>query len=214
MKRMLSLCRWKALHLFVFLLCLFALNDDGRADGADGYWDGRLWSVAPRCSFVAVDSSGNLVVGGTDLTCLLPEFPDIVRWDGRHWSIIATNVPQLSAMELRGTDLFVGGLFTRIDGVAATNIARWDGTNWVSLAGGPTNRVSALAFSSNFLYAASNLSPANGEPVKVWQWDGSTWLTLGDGLSGPVHALLATNGLVYAAWSSTNSPPQAYVSAW
>lgn len=208
------LCRWRARHLFVFFLCCIALNKDGRADDADGYWDGRLWSVVPKSSFVAVDSTGNLVVGGANLTCLFSSFPDIVRWDGRHWSIIATNAVQLSAMEMRGTDLFAGGLFAGIDGVAATNIARWDGTNWFSLAGGPTDRVSTMAFNSNFVYAASNVSPANGGTVKVWQWDGTNWLTLGDGLSGPVQALLATNGVVYAAWSSTNSPAQAYVSVW
>src|SRR6266567_373741 len=154
MERVLSPCCWRMSRLFVFVLWCMSLNDNGRADDSDGYWDGRFWSVAPQCSFVAMDNSGNLVVGGANLTCLFSTFPDIVRWDGRRWTIIATNAPQLSAMELRGADLFVGGLFTSIDGVAATNIARWDGTNWFSIAGGLTDRVSALAFSSNYLYAA------------------------------------------------------------
>ena len=73
-----------------------------------------------------------------------------------------------------GEQLYVGGEFTTIDGVAVNGIARWEGTSWQSVAGGVSGTgfqmgVHALAVfddgTGSALYAAGRFQFAGATPA-------------------------------------------------
>ena len=45
--------------------------------------------------------------GGTVPCFIFSGSPRLVRWDGRTWTIVATNLSQLSALEVWGSDVYV-----------------------------------------------------------------------------------------------------------
>jgi hypothetical protein len=92
-------------------------------------------------------------------------------------------------------DLYVGGIFSAVDGVPAHNLARWDGTAWHAVGGAGTLnlgcQVHALALAPNGdLYVGGEFE--NGLPTRarnLARWDGRAWHALGPGLNGPVLTL-------------------------
>lgn len=122
-----------------------------------------------------------------------------------------TNGEVLAMVWARG-NLYIGGKFTAVGGVAARNLARWDGRHWHSLGTGGNNGVGeayrytnystgqqyqstvavhALAVGSNGdLYVGGEFE--NSSPMlahNLARWDGHAWHTVGSGLNGPVQAL-------------------------
>jgi hypothetical protein len=100
-------------------------------------------------------------------------------------------------------DLYAGGRFTSIDGVAALNIARWDGKQWHAVGGGITHTTTAQVISmtkfddgtGEALYVAGAFTNAGGVPAsRIAKWNGTTWSALGSGFaSGNVNALAVYN---------------------
>ncbi len=76
--------------------------------------------------------------------------------DGTVWSVGAS-----------GTDVYVGGGFTRPGGVAASNIAKWDGSNWAALGSGVNGTVRALAISGTDIFAGGWFTEAGGAPANL-----------------------------------------------
>ncbi len=88
-------------------------------------------------------------------------------------------------------DLYIGGSFTSVDGVAANNVAYWDGDEWHSLGSGANGVVRALASSGGSLYVGGDFSQVgNVDAANIGRWNDS-WYALGSGLDGTVHALEA-----------------------
>lgn len=113
-----------------------------------------------------------------------------------------------------GTNLYVGGDFTLINGMAANRIARWDGTNWWTLGAGiegfganASPGVYKMAFDANYrLYVAGNFNEAGSVAAShTAGWDGTNWFPLGGTKSqgmthfdGDVTALLDDGTNLYA----------------
>jgi hypothetical protein len=95
-------------------------------------WDGTNWfnfngGVDFAVSAIAIDGDDVYVAGrqGSLLNC-------VAKWDGAAWSNLGSGIvpangydPFVSALGLRGTDLFVGGRFFAVGGQAATNLSIW-----------------------------------------------------------------------------------------
>jgi hypothetical protein len=68
----------------------------------------------------------------------------VAQWDGSDWRAIAMHVDNsydnsanvFAVTEHRGM-LYTAGNFSRIDGVATTNVAMWNGTRWVQVGTNP-----------------------------------------------------------------------------
>ena len=63
----------------------------------------------------------------------------------------------------RGTDLYAGGPFTIVDGVATAHVAKWNGAAWSGLGGGTSKDVASLGFAGDGLYVGGDFQAADGK---------------------------------------------------
>lgn len=173
-------------------------------------WNGVEWSALP--------GQGGEGVGGTELqppsVRVLAHHADalwvaggfkavnagaplrahaVARWQGQQWSRVgevdtqATN-GGVTAIAFDGADVYVGGYFTEVGGVAANRIARWDGSRWSALGSGGGNGVDgsvlALALGQRGLYVGGAFREANaGAGVRTpyvahWDFGSEGWSAL------------------------------------
>ena len=112
----------------------------------------------------------------------------------------------VNAVAVGGTNVYVGGSFTKAGSVNATNIARWDGTGWSALGSGVNNQVYALAVHGTQVYAGGKFTQAGSVNANfVAKWNGSSWSALGSGANNGV------SGYVYALAARTDGPAGVYV---
>ena len=164
-----------------------------------GVWDGTTWR-----SFYGVDSiledenptintvisyQGDVYLGGNINN--LPDFKEIMRYDGQGWTDVGGGIPNgglgdLGPMVIYKDELYVGGIFTKAGGAPGNNIARWNGQRWDGLGKGIGNdgeggdAVYALFVFEDYLWVGGLFETAGGMPARnLARWDGERWCTLG-----------------------------------
>ena len=184
----------------------------------------------------AVDSSGNLYIGGSFIIVGNINATNIAEWNGNTWSDVSggINGGYVGALAVSGDTLFVGGAFTNAGGITASNIAQWNGNGWSALGSGMSGKnhsygfgplVNALAVSGGTLYAGGAFSTAGGVAANnIAQWNGNAWSALGSGLTGLdenglypfVSALAVSGGTLYAggAFSTAGGVPANEIAQW
>jgi len=106
-------------------------------------------------------------------------------------------------------NLYIGGGFTIVGNIIATNIAKWNGSSWSALSSGMNNdygdaTVNALAVLGTNLYAGGFFTSAGGvSATNIAQWNGSSWSALGSGMNNifgnaRVYALAVSGNNLYA----------------
>ncbi len=134
------------------------------------------------------------------ITVTIP-LPGNEQWDSTALGIGLNGV--VTAIAVSGTNVYVGGQFTRAGYLSATNIARWDGSSWSALGDGVTGQVNALAVCGNDVYVGGWFTSVGGVPAKnIAKWNGSTWSALSSGtgdenFSGGVHAIAVIGTNIY-----------------
>lgn len=139
---------------------------------------------------------------------------NIARWNTvtHQWSALGSGIsgpgynPQIRAIVVNGSDVYIGGDFDTAGGVTANYIARWDTTTntWHTLGSGISNGldrpVQTLVVSGNTLYVGGQFSNAGGAPARglaAWNINAQTWNSIGNGVENGVHGYvfaLALNG--------------------
>jgi len=184
-------------------------------------WNGKAWETLgtglPGSFYVytlAVAPNGDLYAGGhITLEANKGSFALVVRWNGSAWSRVggfadsgtrcqgAGNPSEVYALTAAPTgELYVGGIFSAVDGVPAHNLARWDGTAWHAVGDSSTLnlgcQVHALALAPNGdLYVGGEFENSSPIPThNLARWDGRTWHAVGPGFNGPVLALACASG--------------------
>jgi len=104
-------------------------------------------------------------------------------------------------------NLYIGGAFTAMGVVAATNVAQWNGSTWSALGSGLNTItflggsavVNELAVSGTDLYAGGSFNAAGGIwATNIAKWNGCSWTPLGAGLDNTVNALAVSGTNLYA----------------
>lgn len=105
------------------------------------------------------------------------------NWDSRF--VLAPGFDgEITSMVVVGSNLYVGGSFTKVLDVSAQGIAMWNGEQWSSLDGGVNGSIDTVVSDGTNLYVGGIFSQAGGfAATNVAKWDGSTWSPLGPGLS-------------------------------
>ncbi len=161
-------------------------------------------------SAIAVDSEGNLYVGGSFTEAGGSSANRIARWNGSNWSALGSGLnAAVSALAISGSNLYVGGYFTTAGGSSANRIARWNGSSWSALGSGLNEPVAALAISGSNLYVGGAFTNAGGSSANhIAKWNGSSWSSLGSGLNDGVTALaISGNDLYVGGLFSKNVGP-------
>jgi trimeric autotransporter adhesin len=206
------------LRILLFLSFGFFLQAiHSYAVSGDEHWDARFGAPGTMNNILAMAvNNGMLCVGGygtpsTNATLSV--------WDGNQWSALGTfnngtSPAYIYDASFVGNTLYVAGMFTSVNGTAASGLARWDGNIWSNI--GFSGSGLALAESGSDLYVGGIFTNLDGFGVvmtNIGSWDGSAWHALGGGLGGPsdfsnVRTMIVNGGLVYAGGSFTNSGAQ------
>ncbi len=209
---------------------------------AIGTFDGRVWrplgeglgnegSVQALCAAqtTGVGSPAPGVYAGGNYRFTGEPLRFLSHWNGTVWQDLPElrgAVWHLAMFDEDGPgpnepNLFVGGSFAAIQGLAKPGLVRWDGTSF-SLVGGslqpysPTGTchiLSSAIFDDDgpgprppALYVAGTFQTAGGLVVNnIARWDGQNWEALGFGLESGVRALA-----VYDADGDGAQPPMLY----
>jgi hypothetical protein len=84
--------------------------------------------------------------------------------------------------------LVIGGAFSSVNGVAATNLAQWDGTTWSPVGGSVNGQVNCLFVvanqsGGNDLIVGGSFSTAGSVSVTgIARWNGTNWTRVGSAL--------------------------------
>ena len=170
---------------------------------------------------MAVDSLGNLYLGGDFSSAGGVPVNRIAKWDGQSWSALGSGIGGVVyALSVRGTDLYVGGNFATAGGIQAQGIAKWDGSAWSALGsgiGGVSSVVHCFAWSGDDLYVGGSFSTAGlSVGSGVAKWDGANWTALGEGVNGRVEAMAVAGGNLYVggSFSAAGGMPAQRIAKW
>jgi hypothetical protein len=158
-------------------------------------WDGSAWSAVGTNLSLGVQAL-EVHDDGAGPRLYAAAGPIVARWNGSYWINLGTFDNDLLALRSFGGQLYAGGWFASVNGVAADAIARWNGWAWSALPVPWTPpypwayRVATLAVHDDgggpALYAGGNL------PDGVARWDGSTWTSVAPNSAGTVVNALCT----------------------
>jgi hypothetical protein len=111
------------------------------------------------------------------LITLLATTADAQTWDVA-FAKRGPNGP-INAIAFHGGDIYIGGEFTEVDGVPASNVAVFDGTRWKPLGGGVDARVSAIAVADAGVFVGGSFDSAAGQPMRgLALYTGGEWRSL------------------------------------
>jgi outer membrane protein assembly factor BamB len=185
----------------------------------------RVKDAAERALSARMDvvSSDRLAVVVEDAGAVYPVRIDPTFSD-ENWvsmgGILGTDGEVSAAISDAVGNLYIGGKFTMVADVLATNIAKWNGSTWStlgSLGSGVGDAVYALAVSGTNLYAGGYFTSAGGVPASsVAKWNGNTWSALGSGVNGSVYALAVSGSDLYAGgyFTTAGGASAKYIAKW
>ncbi len=161
-------------------------------------WDGSTWSTVGggidqlgSSVFALLYTNGVLYVGGNFTNVgASTSARSIASWDGSSWTAYGGGASgTVRSLAKKGSDLFIGGSFSSVDGKEIRNVARWDGSVWSPLgSNGISGTVNAMVLDEdgNLYVTGQNLNvwPGGFWGHAVWEPGSDTWSGLGSGL-GP-----------------------------
>ena len=158
-----------------------------RWDAATAQWTALGPGLNVYAQALAVDGAGALYAGGGFTRtggAGAVEISRIAKWNGTSWTSLGGGVEDVVetpiirdeikalAIDARG-NVYAGGDFGRIGGVAASRLAKWDGSTWTALAttvpneqDGNSSYVGALAVDpTGYLYVGGKFNGIDSVPA-------------------------------------------------
>ncbi len=177
-------------------------------------WNGSTWSalgsngsgggaINGYVNALAVSGSDLYVGGNFTNAGGVPTADYVAKWNGSTWSALGSNGSgdgalnnDVSAIEVSGNDVYVGGIFQNAGGVATADyLAEWNGNTWSGLGSNGTADgaigcggcvVDALGVSGGDVYVGGQFPSIAGNALaaNIAEWNGSSWSALGSNGSG------------------------------
>ena len=191
-------------------------------------WDGQGWATlgggvaGEIVSLNAVAASGSdAYIGGHFQNAGGTSVNNIARWDGQAWQPLGDGITRpgtctghydincwsyVFSIATAGTDVYVGGWFSRAGEATANNIARWDGQHWSPLGTGANDTVYAVAVHGKEVYAGGDFTEIGGVKADhIAKWDGEKWSAIGSGVDGRVFAIACRDNEVFVGGKFTKA---------
>ena len=177
-------------------------------------WSSSSWTALGTgvdggpCYDLAVGQDANLYAtgsftsaGGTANTA------GVARWTGAAWEALgstgieSTGIGYEIAVAPNG-DVYLGGMFANVGGIAASNIAKFNysSSSWEALGAGTNGDVNTIAIAPNGdVYAGGAFTTAGGDTdcVHIARWNGYEWIPLQNGAQAEVQKLIYADGKLY-----------------
>ncbi len=201
----------------------------GKWDAVSGTWTNLASSWDSGTTAYALAHDGARLFAGGYLTHPF-EHPNYVsaryvfQWsgDGGPWVGIGGGMNNtVLAFNVDGTNLYVGGDFTKAGGLDFNYVVKWNTTAgaWTNLGGGMNSSVNALARDGVNLYAGGAFTTAGGIAAnRVAKWDSAlgAWTNLTSGMNNTVDALAHDGTSLYAGgiFSAAGGVSASYVAKW
>ncbi len=186
-----------------------------------------VWS----CTSSDVFGGPKVFFGGSFETLNGAPAAHVASWDGTTATPIVSSMPTLvsgagsinplvTAMTVfddgqgGGPQLYIGGRFNLVDGVAALTIARWNGTTWSAVGSNLGNtiitaEVDCMKVWNGELYIGGSNLRVDGTLAQIAKWNGTTWTAVGQNPAGRIWSLETFddgNGeKLYATGTSTSN---------
>jgi hypothetical protein len=192
-------------------------------------YNGSTWSAMGDGvnSTVFVISGSAVYVGGNFNEAGTIGVGRIARWSGTNWYGVCSNASNgiegygVYAVAVSGSDVYVGGQFSRAGTLQTYNFAKWTASGWVDVGGvgGVSNAVYAITVSGSNVYVGGNFIQVGGSVLAnyIACYNGSTWAALGTGLNNEVHAIAVDgSGKVYAGgmFTQAGGSPANRIAVW
>ncbi len=179
-----------------------------------------VWTLLP---WPQAGGSVRLVAGGGWPEIGGATADGIAYFDGQTWNNFAGTTdtgiagpfsPVVFCSAIYNNQLFIGGRFTTVNGIAAPMIARWSGTAWQRpgsiSAGTSVSDISSLHVWNDGmglrLYAGGYDMRVGGQPTAVASWNGSVWTRVGQNFGGRATSLAnyddGTGDRLYGGWTA------------
>ena len=168
-------------------------------------WDGTVWSQVGEDPPPANHYTQTMFADAGEL--YFASISSVWRWDGTNWSSFGSvgEVAGIQSIASFRGHIYIGGFFTSVNGIAATNMARWNGSEW-SAVNCPfqSGYFPALAPTDRYLYVGGQLQRIlGGSFVGIARYDGTNWSELGSGVieyanNGSVLSLAVLKGQIFA----------------
>ena len=181
-----------------------------------------IWTMAASGDAVYVGGAFYDAAGSTRYNRQGRPVRFVAQWDGSDWKPLGGGVNRsVHTLAATGTDVYVGGRFTKAGGQPANNIAKWDGQRWEALSAGLDQegkdpRVVALAANGTDVYASGTFSMAGDQQeANVVKWNGEAWEPL-RGLQGFVGPMAISGSDLYVAgrFDMAGGQPTTSVARW
>jgi hypothetical protein len=192
------------------LIAVLAIPAAASALGPGGWGNLGAQTGAPttaalngRATVMSTDMPGKLIVGGAFTSAGVPaasttDDDHIAIWNGTTWSPVGPGAGlngDVNALEVDGSRIFAGGVFTNAGTGLADGLAMWDtnnpGLGWQHFCNSPNNAgVAALKIVGNTLYIGSSTQ----DWFAAGPGDASDYLVRCDLTSGGVTAMVDMDG--------------------
>ena len=152
-------------------------------------------------------------------------FVYLKKWNGSSWIVIENNPNGLiSNLCVINNELYVGGIFDSICGIAANCIAKWDGNTWTSLNFPLSNSpsIGSICEYKGELYVGGNFYSSaypNDTIQNIIRFDGYNWKSVGGGLHGgmdEIGSMVIYKNELYVSGSFTKAHGNVgnYIQKW
>ena len=114
----------------------------------------------------------------------------------------------VNAICVDGDNIYVGGVFDRVDGRPMENIAGYNvlAKRWFPLDSGIQGTVNAIAKGPDGIYVGGSFSSAGSvAAASIARWDGGEWHELDGGVKGFVNAIAVMDSSVFVAGGFTQA---------
>lgn len=133
----------------------------------------------------------------------------VALWNGTNWQSMGSGLkggqsatgPTVQAIAVYQNQVFIGGDFSSVSGVKATDIAAYSNGAWHAVGGGTDGVVQSLAVHGGYLYAGGSFSQAGGSgvgaPAARWKLGTAFSKPTGWSALGPVFGAGGVNTFAF-----------------